>query len=106
MNSETKHWQPIDTAPADRDILIYVAAWGPLIARLNSEFGEWTSRMQCPVSLAEEADRPTHWMPLPEPPIAGAADLAEHDRASLAGTGAAAAKPRRRKPGINQPAPT
>jgi hypothetical protein len=79
---------------------------GPLIARLNSEFGEWTSRMQCPVSLAEEADRPTHWMPLPEPPTAGAADLAEHDRASLAGTGAAAAKPRRRKPGINQPAPT
>ncbi|MFL5143549.1 MAG: DUF551 domain-containing protein [Microvirga sp.] len=106
MSSETKHWQSIDTAPADRDILIYVAAWGPLIARLNSEFGEWTSRMQCPVSLAEEADRPTHWMPLPEPPTAGAADLAEHDRASLAGTGAAAAKPRRRKPGINQPAPT
>jgi len=25
MNSETKHWQPVDTAPADRDILIYVA---------------------------------------------------------------------------------
>ncbi|HKG84966.1 MAG TPA: DUF551 domain-containing protein [Beijerinckiaceae bacterium] len=106
MNSETKHWQSIDTAPADRDILIYVAAWGPLIARRNSEFGEWTSRMQCPVSLAEEADRPTHWMPLPEPPTAGAADLAEHDRVALAGTGAAAAKPRRRKPGINQPAPT
>jgi hypothetical protein len=106
MNSETKHWRSIDTAPADRDILIYVAAWGPLIARLNSEFREWTSRMQCPVSLAEEADRPTHWMPLPEPPVAGAADVAEHDRASLAGTGAAAAKPRRRKPGVNQPAPT
>ena len=43
MNRETKHWQSIDTAPADRDILIYVAAWGPLIARLNSEFREWTS---------------------------------------------------------------
>src|SRR5215216_5313268 len=50
-----------------------------------------------PVSLAEEADRPTHWMPLPEPPTAGAADIAEHDRVALAATGAAAAKPRRRK---------
>jgi len=28
MNSETKHLRSIDTAPADRDILIYVAAWG------------------------------------------------------------------------------
>ena len=26
--SETKHLRSIDTAPADRDILIYVAAWG------------------------------------------------------------------------------
>src|SRR5215207_6909458 len=39
MNSETKHWQSIDTAPADRDILIYVAAWGPLIAR--PQFRVW-----------------------------------------------------------------
>jgi hypothetical protein len=80
MQTETGRWQPIDTAPEGKDILIYVPAWGPLIARFNAEFGEWTSRMQCPVSLAEESDRPTHWMVLPEPPVDGAGDLTEHDR--------------------------
>jgi hypothetical protein len=80
MDHETGRWQPIDTVPEDHEILIYVPAWGPLIARFNSEFGEWTSRMQCPVSLSEEADRPTHWMPLPEPPADGADDLTEYDR--------------------------
>ena len=80
MNDETGRWQPIDTVPEDQDVLIYVAAWGPLIARFNSEFREWTSRMQCPVSLSEETDRPTHWMALPEPPVDGAGDLTEHDR--------------------------
>ena len=80
MTDETGRWQPLDTAPDDKDVLIYVPAWGPLIARFNAEFGEWTSRMQCPVSLAEETDRPTHWMALPEPPTDGAADLAGHDR--------------------------
>src|SRR5215212_3948537 len=38
MNSETKHWQSIDTAPADRDILIYVAAWG---AHRAAQFRVW-----------------------------------------------------------------
>ena len=78
------HWQSIDTAPADRDILIYVAAW-PVIAPLNSEFGEWTSRMQCPVSLAEGGGSPDPLLDcsLPEPPTAPAppADLAEHGSA-------------------------
>lgn len=81
MTAETGRWQPIDTAPGDRDILIYVPQWGPLIARFNREFDEWSSRMQYPVSLAEESDRPTHWMPLPQPPEGeGAADPPERDR--------------------------
>lgn len=92
MTAEAGRWQPIDTAPEDHDILIYVPAWGPLIARFNREFDEWSSRMQCPVSLAEEADRPTHWMPLPEPPEGvGAADLSEDDRLAVAAPAPAAA---------------
>lgn len=68
MSANAGPWQPIDTAPDEVEILVYVPAWGALIARFNAEFDEWTSRMQCPVSLGEDADRPTHWMPLPEPP--------------------------------------
>lgn len=102
MTAETGLWQPIDTAPEDRDILIYVPAWGPLIARFNREFDEWSSRMQCPVSLAEETDRPTHWMLLPEPPDGqGAADLSQHDRfaAGAAAPVAAAPQPQAAKTG-------
>jgi hypothetical protein len=80
MNAEALRWQPIDTAPEDREILIYIPAWGAIIARFNGEFDERASRMQCPVSLTEDADRPTHWMALPEPPGAGAAEPSEHER--------------------------
>lgn len=91
MTAEAARWQPIDTAPEDHDILIYVPAWGPLIARFNREFDEWSSRMQCPVSLAEEGDRPTHWMPLPQPPEDDGADRSEHERFAVAAPAPAAA---------------
>jgi len=127
-------WQPIETAPKDgTPVLVTVMdnlqLWG--YEWLQSVFGQnvtiaawlgtpgdamevgWVTVATALAlisgargNLRNFSVRPTHWMPLPEPPTAGAADLAEHDRASLAGTGAAAAKPRRRKPGINQPAPT
>ena len=61
-------WQPIDTAPSDVEILIYTAQWGPIIARHSGDHGEWLSRMQVPVSLSAECDRPTHWRHLPGPP--------------------------------------
>jgi hypothetical protein len=61
-------WRPLDTAPADENVLIFSARWGALIAEYSSEFGQWFPRMQCPVSLHEEADGLTHWMPLPGAP--------------------------------------
>lgn len=82
-------WQPIDAAPDDREILVYVPTWGAVIARFDAEFNEWTSRMQCPVSLTEEADRPTHWMPLPDPPEGAAAGAV----ADLDGSDASATEP-------------
>lgn len=94
MTADAGRWQPIDNAPEDRDVLIYMPAWGPLIARFNGEFDEWTSRMQCPVSLAEEDERPTHWMPLPEPPEGvGAAEPSRDERAVAETVAAAAVDP-------------
>jgi hypothetical protein len=62
-------WQSIDTVPRDESILIFTPRWGPIIAEFSSEFGEWLSRMQCPVALKEEDEQPTHWMPLPVAPV-------------------------------------
>jgi len=51
-------WQPIDTAPHDRDLLVYFpGAPIPSIRRI----GEWHTKL--PPNW-----RATHWMPLPEPP--------------------------------------
>lgn len=61
-------WQTIETAPSDKEILIYSPPWGVIVASLSGEFGQWMSRMQMPVSLAGPEDAPTHWRPLPPPP--------------------------------------
>ncbi|MBM0206918.1 DUF551 domain-containing protein [Micromonospora sp. STR1s_5] len=61
-------WQPIESAPKDTELLVYTRPWGPIIAVLSDEFGEWLSRMQVPVSIREDNELPTHWQPLPEAP--------------------------------------
>jgi hypothetical protein len=61
-------WQPISSAPKEREILVYTRPWGPIIAVLSEEFGEWLSRMQVPVSIKEDDELPTHWQPLPSAP--------------------------------------
>ena len=67
-DADAETWQPIESAPKDQEILVYTRPWGPIIATLSEEFGEWLSRMQVPVSIKEENELPTHWRPLPEPP--------------------------------------
>lgn len=67
-NDPSRGWQPIESAPKDREILVYTRPWGSIIALLSAEFGEWLSRMQVPVSIKEDEELPTHWQPLPEPP--------------------------------------
>lgn len=72
-SGQTGGWRTIDSAPKDEEILIYTKPWGPIVALLSDEFGEWLSRMQVPVSIKEEGDLPTHWQPLPPPPEGGEA---------------------------------
>ena len=68
MREEVPGWQRIETAPPDERILVFTPRWGAIVAELSSEFGEWLSRMQCPVSLKGNDELPTHWMSLPRPP--------------------------------------
>jgi len=48
-------WQPIETAPKDQEILV----WAHGIGQWVSKFAWW----DCGAHR-----KPTHWMPLPEPP--------------------------------------
>lgn len=61
-------WQAIESAPRDEDILVFTQNWGTIIARHSSEFDEWLSRMQVPVALTGDEERPTHWQQLPPAP--------------------------------------
>lgn len=71
-------WQPIETAPKDKAVLLYrptALAWAVVAV------GKWTSQqyntrprpyweMWMHIGSVAEARMwvPTHWMPLPEPP--------------------------------------
>ena len=61
-------WQPIETAPKDQEVLTY----GPLrdgsghyqeVQKMYQLRGVW------PVTFMHNALSPTHWMPLPAPPL-------------------------------------
>lgn len=67
-NLQPSSWQPIESAPADEEILVFTKPWGPIIALRSTEFGEWLSRMQVPVAIKGDEELPTHWQPLPSPP--------------------------------------
>jgi hypothetical protein len=58
---EGRAWQPIETAPRDRDVLLWVPA-SAMLADLIAGHME--------VGRAWGDGRATHWMPLPEPPKA------------------------------------
>lgn len=64
-------WQPIETAPEGRDVLVFseetgecfVAFWGTCKGGYDYEWLFARSKDACFV-----VKTPTHWMPLPEPP--------------------------------------
>ena len=66
-------WQPIESAPKDgTDIIL----WLPWIGRVRT--GRWTmhKRWSADFGVAYRLPllgEPTHWMPLPAPPVAQAA---------------------------------
>lgn len=67
---EGMRWRPIDSAPRDEDVLLFdpSADFWPLLARWEDEEcfepGWYTP-------TAHQVFEPTHWMPLPPPPLHG-----------------------------------
>lgn len=68
VSAEPPAWQPIETAPRDgTKILVYIQSasldWR-IVARAFDEHDGWYS------DPGKHHVRPTHWMPLPDPPSA------------------------------------
>lgn len=73
-------WQPIETAPEGidvlvirRDLVIHVAKISGIRNKfgvMSADFGNASRSFFFPVSGNYDSDdTPTHWMPLPKPPI-------------------------------------
>ena len=70
-------WQPIETAPKDKDVLLYCPMRGAVRGRWNdckyatNPKPYWThDRERLHGVINTRNDQPTHWMPLPERPTA------------------------------------
>lgn len=89
-------WMPIASAPKDgTDVLLFVPGKrrtvfvGHFIDEVRLSYGRETSRLQqwvlysgaFALSTFTEKEPPTHWQPLPGPPVALFADAAEEHAA-------------------------
>ena len=72
-------WQPIETAPKDGRLFLgaknlgvgygwarYICRWSEFKKSFGSQFGIPEGGIWYPL---DEKNTPSHWMPLPEPPI-------------------------------------
>lgn len=58
-------WQPIETAPEHGEFLVYM----PDEPRRKTQAAEWHPNVKVIGNhFAFDLTKPTHWMPLPEPP--------------------------------------
>lgn len=65
-------WQPIETIPKGQNVLVW-SKWSGEIGDPLDEYGIYMAEADdlCIVGgdyYTAYADKPTHWMPLPEPP--------------------------------------
>lgn len=63
-NRRKDGWQPIETAPKDgTKVLVYTEYGRTFVAAWWEDYDDWRYHYEGYVT------KPTHWMPLPEPPI-------------------------------------
>lgn len=81
--SEPQRWQPIDTAPFNQAVLVYLPHWdhyGYAVYRaIQVDMGNgahWVSTAWASGRNLGIGAEPTHWMPLPEPPLVGQTEAA------------------------------
>jgi hypothetical protein len=76
MNSPTYEWKTIESAPEETEILVFVPGIGGGVCAAEHDHGEWYALHLNHIvydgqeSLYTLDAKPTHWMPLPEPPSA------------------------------------
>jgi len=61
--TELNAWQPIETAPKDRNILVYDPGYGHLVVIWSEFYNLWIT-----VFGRKLTEPPTHWQELPEDP--------------------------------------
>ena len=61
--TELDAWQPIETAPKDRNILVYDPGYGHLVVIWSEFYNLWIT-----VFGRKLTEPPTHWQELPEYP--------------------------------------
>jgi len=59
-------WQPIETAPPEKELLLFFPAIGP---RKGQTVYARAEMMRVGLVRDFPSRLPTHWMPLPEPPV-------------------------------------
>lgn len=66
---DSERWQPIETAPDGREVLLYPGVFLNHVVGVHTEFG-WSigTRGWVMRRLPDLYAQPTHWMPLPAPP--------------------------------------
>lgn len=62
-------WQPIDTAPKDGEWLLVYGFWYPKGDYSGITLGAYLPDEEMWTFEGDLMDRPTHWMPLPAPPV-------------------------------------
>lgn len=72
---ERNGWQPIETAPRDRPVLVWNGYWGVYSSRYWEEFNDdgtlnWAGfpHGHCDVGFGKWYPVASYWMPLPAPP--------------------------------------
>jgi hypothetical protein len=71
-NAQTRDWQPIETAPTDREIWAFNGEQARMIWSQGNQWALWIWADELLSEVDPSPEQPTHWMPLPAAPVESA----------------------------------